>query len=519
MNTYLVAKGGCVKGSLLRVMVGIVLLWPNVGKAGIGDQTEYSGSNSSSTTNAAPEGRGGGKLTLTRFVKIEASSMSPALDLNSGDPIDYGDHIGICYDKKYDKNSFLKHFSITPKAPTSFYWNYRYGSGAILGVRKIPGIKYTIDISPGVVAQDGTVDEAAHEFSFTTPSPVPDVEPSRLTPGEPYRYGSLEHPFPFSLTGPTGDQQISLMARAGVRFARIDYPGGQIEPQKGVYDFKLTDSILDRLLAKGITEMPCLIQYSAASWATEARKYPAIWSTPEDYADFAGHVAAHLKEKYPQVTRIELFNEPNLRGWWTHPNPNSPYADRTGKATAAYMLAAYKAIKASDPDLTVVGPALSNGGTHTDSRKFLQELYNEGCKQGNGWDVLSIHNEAWLNPNADFGDDKTEARIDVYKDLLDVAARNGDTNAHIMWSEWGYSTIDNTDGFDPKVQAYFIGLAFNRMLADPRVDGVVYVNIYNPNSDFYGMTSLVDKKFNPLPGFSMYQKFAKGSSDETLAKP
>jgi len=54
-------------------------------------------------------------------------------------------------------------------------------------------------------------------------------------------------------------------------------------------------------------------------------------------------------------------------------------------------------------------------------------------------------------------------------------------------------------------------MGLNRMLADPSVDGIVYVNVYNPDTDFWGYTSLVGRHFELLPGFDVYRRFAEGT--------
>jgi hypothetical protein len=330
--------------------------------------------------------------------------------------------------------------------------------------------------------------------------------PLRATPGEPYRYGVLAHPFPFSLGGPTADRQIDLMARAGVRFVRIDYCGAQIEPAPGKWDWSVEDRIAGKLAARDITELPIVQQYCAPTWATGGFSYPAIWNDPSLYAAFAGAVAAHVRASFPKITRIELFNEPNLNGWWTSHNP--AYAARDGSATAQYMRAAYTAIKQHGPAITVVGPALADGGTMVDPRKFLEGMYAAGCRRGACWDVLSVHNYRWVNPAIAMPRGAPN-RFDIYKDLLAICAQYGDTGTHVMLTEWGFSTDSNSrDGVDPQTQAAYISIGLNLMLADPAVDGIVYVNVYNPGTDFWANTALVNNDFSPKPAYYVYRSFA-----------
>lgn len=53
------------------------------------------------------------------------------------------------------------------------------------------------------------------------------------------------------------------------------------------------------------------------------------------------------------------------------------------------MPAGYAAAKSANPGITVVGPALSDGGSLVDPRTLLTNMYAAGCRTGTCWDVLS----------------------------------------------------------------------------------------------------------------------------------
>jgi hypothetical protein len=259
------------------------------------------------------------------------------------------------------------------------------------------------------------------------------------------------------------------------------------------------------LAAQNITLLPILEQYNGASWQTANQAYPAIYASPQLYANFVSAVVTHLRTVAPQVTRVELFNEPNLSGWWESPTP--AYALDDGSATAAYMLAAYAAAKAANPNITVVGPALSDGGTGvTDPRTFLTTMYAHGCRTGKCWDVLSVHPYAWLDPTYAMASTNS-SRWQVYQDLQTIAMANGDPKPHVMLTEWGFSTVNEADGFDPMVQARYMALGLNLALSDPTVDGVVWTNVYAPGTDFWSRVSVSDPSFALEPAAGTLQSF------------
>ncbi len=92
------------------------------------------------------------------------------------------------------------------------------------------------------------------------------------------------------------------------------------------------------------------------------------------------------------------MNEPTESYWWIAP-AGSPYAAQDGSATAPYLKAAYAAVKSVNAGLTIVAPALGDGGRHGfNAFTFFENLYANGCRASVCWDVLSIHNYAWEDP-------------------------------------------------------------------------------------------------------------------------
>lgn len=414
------------------------------------------------------------------------------------------------FDVPVDANAVKADLRVTPDVPFDVR-AAELGKRMLVRLRKTPGVTYHVDLAAGLRAIDGSVTATPSDITVKT-ADVTIPAPLHATPNQPYRYGILAHPYPFSLNGPNAAKIVDELADAGVGFVRIDYCGDQVENEaEGTFDWTIPDRVADMLAAKGITELPIVEQYCSPKWANGGFPYPAIWSTPGAYAAFAGAVAAHVAARYPRITRIELFNEPNTRGWWKNQGDQG-YAATDGSATAQYMRAAYAAVKRAAPRVSVVGPALAGGGSLTDPRTFFDNLYTNGCRRGVCWDIISVHNYRWENPAFPVPD-RDANRFDIYKALQEIAAKHGDPGTHVMLTEWGYSTFDGTpDGVDPKTQADYVALGFNLMLADPTVDGIVYVNMYNPAAGFWGETALVSPDFVPKPAYYVFRAFARGRS-------
>jgi hypothetical protein len=441
-------------------------------------------------------------LSVTAYGGLAGETYTVHAD---GSTYDYAEDVAVDFNRAVNSTSFNAKLTVSPSAPWSSYFS-NYGKRAQVTIRKTPGVIYTMTMAAGVLASDGSGSQLAANavFHLTTPATVTIPSRTRGPINQPYRYGFLAHLASDSLGGPNAAQIASIIGAADTGFVRIDYTGASIMPTSTTVDFTQEDSIIALLASHNVTELPILEQYAGATWQTGGGAYPTIFETPQLYAQFVGTVVAHLKAVAPKITRVELFNEPNLNGWWSASNP--AYSATDGSATAAYMLAAYAAAKAANRAITIVGPALADAGG-VDPRTFLTNMYAAGCRTGTCWDVLSVHPYSWLNPTYTVAPTASN-RWQIYKDLQAIAVAHGDPTPHVMLTEWAFSTAAVPTGFDPKVQALYMALGMGLALADPTVDGIVWTEVYAPGSDFWSRTAVTDASYNPLPADATFRSYA-----------
>jgi hypothetical protein len=434
-------------------------------------------------------------VTLVAAGGLQGSRYVPRA---SGASVEYSERIALDLSLPLPADVLRSASSVSPETP----WTVdARGRRAVYAVRKEPGVAYRIVLSAARLRDAGYDVERDIAFEFTTPSPVEIPSPLRPTPGEPYRYGAL------------ADEHVAARAASyaalGVRFVRLDYAGHAIEPQPGVFVWKDVDRDAGALAEHGITELPIVTQYNGADWQTGGRPYPAIFTSAEAYASFAGAVAAHLAQRWPAIARIELMNEPNGRKWGQFYGPQG--TDDSGAAAARYLRLAYAAVKAAAPSLTVVGPGLADGGSDVDARTYFTNLELAGCRTGTCWDVLSVHTYDWENP--DFAvDPAAQSQWLLYRQLQAIDRRSSHVTPHVMITEWGYSDQRSVDGFAPAVVARYLALGFNRMLADPTVDGIVYTHVVGTGleHDFYGAMTLRADDGLERPGARAFAAFSSG---------
>ncbi|MGD9696733.1 MAG: hypothetical protein AB7V42_13875 [Thermoleophilia bacterium] len=181
-----------------------------------------------------------------------------------------------------------------------------------------------------------------------------------------------------NLRGPALESRLDALAATGARVTRVDVlwrevavtrPADARDPADPAYDWSRYDEIVRGLAARGITTL--LDFYLTPRWATASGAGNAA-PRAADGARFAAAIARRYSGAFrgpdgavlPAVPSIEIWNEPNLPGFW------SPQCrQRLGRvalvgprAYAALLAASYREVKAASPSTRVVGGVTGPSG-------------------------------------------------------------------------------------------------------------------------------------------------------------
>src|SRR4051812_21903550 len=158
----------------------------------------------------------------------------------------------------------------------------------------------------------------------------------------------------------TGQKEdLDLIAAAGFKFIRMDFSWEATEPKRGEYNWKGYDELTANLERRGIRAIYILDYVHAAYEETvdathpftrEKQKHTASPRHPESIAAFARWSAAAAKHFHGHHILWEIYNEPNGFFWKPSPDANE---------YSALALATAKKIKETEPNSTVVAPAMS----------------------------------------------------------------------------------------------------------------------------------------------------------------
>jgi hypothetical protein len=222
----------------------------------------------------------------------------------------------------------------------------------------------------------------------TTPPPPPPTDPAAVAPLPPPTAPVDPRQFGYGAHVADMGRNAPLVRAMGFNYVKGYLPWSGSEPAKGVYQWAVApdandaDNVADEAARHGLRLV--LRVDMAPDWAAAPGVGNRPPTNPQDFADFMGALAGHLRGR---VVAYELWNEPNLAGEWGGGAPSPEHF-------AAMVRAAYPAIKAADPGAVVVTGGLATtggdgGATALDDLEFLRRMYAAGV--GGHFDALGSH--------------------------------------------------------------------------------------------------------------------------------
>lgn len=209
------------------------------------------------------------------------------------------------------------------------------------------------------------------------------------------------------------DGILRMMNVAGIANVRFDLDWTSWEKDN---EYPKIAAVLDSAGREGVAALPIL------GWAPRA-VMPVEEKQDEFIAAFRPFVADVMRRFGDRFPAVEVWNEPNLPGWWNIPNPTN---------YLAVLKAAYGEIKAASPDTLVCLGGVSDVGL-----SYIRAIYELGGAPF--FDVVCCH--PYTIPFAPEGtlDKKLES-------LRALMAEFGDAEKPIWITEVGFPTHRNGVG-------------------------------------------------------------------------
>ena len=221
------------------------------------------------------------------------------------------------------------------------------------------------------------------------------------------------------------DRELDAAALTNARWLRVHVDWHAVEKVKGEYDWGYVDHWIDGARARGMRVLGLIT--NTPDWA----KAPgtALYAPPTDPADYAAFAAAVAKRYRDRVTDWELWNEPNLPRFLG-------FAESRAAVYVGLLKAAYPAIKAVQPNSTVISAGLSPAVGVDGPANFLNDMYVNGAK--GYFDAVAMH--PYVFPTG-LAADPENAWTDLAR-AHDVMTLNGDGDKKVWMTELGAPTSD-----------------------------------------------------------------------------
>lgn len=240
------------------------------------------------------------------------------------------------------------------------------------------------------------------------------------------------------------DMALGLLKAAGVDTIRILLPWAGAEPVDDTFDWAAVDRMVNSADAQGIKVLATL--NTTPDWAAVPGQqiYTAAPADIEAFGDFVSAVATRYQGK---IADYEIWNEPNYDGFW-EPGPDAA-------AYTALLKVAYTAIKAADPDATVIGGSVAAvaevpGGPAINPVTYLSQMYAAGA--AGHFDALAFHPYLYSMP---FSAQQGHAGVPFAQaqQLHEVMVAHGDGHKKIWATEYGQPASEGGEA----VQAAYVG--------------------------------------------------------------
>ena len=185
--------------------------------------------------------------------------------------------------------------------------------------------------------------------------------------------------------GLLGTEAASIRA-TGTSSVRVAAYWAQLEPEEGRLELARFDALVLSAARQRLGVLPVVLL--TPDWAATGPGVPgAVPRDPSTYARFLTRLVARygpagtLWAEHPEVARLpvrrwQVWNEPNLKGYWIE----KPWAP----GYARLLRSAHDALKRADPGSVVVAAGLTNR-----SWIDLRKLYAAGAR--GSFDVAAIH--------------------------------------------------------------------------------------------------------------------------------
>ncbi|TBO30360.1 hypothetical protein EYS42_11760 [Aquabacterium lacunae] len=195
------------------------------------------------------------------------------------------------------------------------------------------------------------------------------------------------------LWGPGDDatlqQRFQKVRRLGLQEVRIDWEWRIVEKQKGKYDWRALDRLVNTAHKEGVRLLP-IVHYAPAWALPDLHKADDVYElapSPDHLGDYARFLKASIERYGPQgnapitwtpITHWQVWNEPNVKMFWG-PKPDA-------RAFTALYKVVHEHLRPVRARIQLVHAGLAKPDI-----EFMWQLWEANPAHGETFDVMAVH--------------------------------------------------------------------------------------------------------------------------------
>jgi O-antigen ligase len=228
---------------------------------------------------------------------------------------------------------------------------------------------------------------------------------------------------------------LDVMQQAGVHWVRQFTYWDEIQPEPDIWDWETWDRLTEAFEERNDLELVVVLHQSPV-WARNQNT--SITAPPLDPVAFASFAQAFAERYGDVIDFYQIWDEPNLSSAWGNLDPQP--ADYT-----ALLSAAYSAVKAADPEATVISAALAPtteaGPQNISDWQYLDVLYQLGA--ADYMDAVAGKPYGFNASPIDRTVSSETLNFSRFVGLREVMERHGDGKTALWGSNWGWNSLAN----------------------------------------------------------------------------
>ena len=313
-------------------------------------------------------------------------------------------------------------------------------------------------------------------------------------PGTPARAADPGLPYGINAHLPSS-AVLDRVAEAGIAWIRVDFNWVLIEPSRDVYDWSLTDSVVNDARARGLNIFATLAY--TPGWANGGQDISVPATDPADWYKFVFDTVSRYKDS---VKHWGMWNEPNLDSFFS--GTREEYVQDILRLGA-------QAAKAADPASFVLGPELA----HLESAHWETWLYTVLKEAGDVIDIVTHHNYSSTGRAVvkDMGVQGAFWKIRTPRGIM-VLTKTADKPLWLTETGWRTDLVSEEQQADYYVQV-LTGVDFY-----PWLDKVFFYEMVD-DPRFPEKWGILNADLTPKEAFYRYQDYIAAHAAKTASPP